>query len=216
MSDLQVNCRELTQKIRHRDSRFRNWPPGWHTLLCRLYTVSMHPSLCKTLSTQEKNWNWEKKRRVHACICNVESTPRSRDKMDAILYIAYLNAYSWKNFAESLSNTNDGLIYLRIYASLGLNEFNTHVWLCMAFMGRPLWSLQSAQSSSILNIEQCYVCCRKAVCLFFECVCVFRQLNSSPLSATYMCPWIGSALVQVIACHLFGWIIVNWTPGNKC
>ena len=35
----------------------------------------------------------------------------------------------------------------------------------------------------------------------------FRSLltiNSSPLRLTYMCQWIGSALVQIIACHIFG------------
>ena len=29
-------------------------------------------------------------------------------------------------------------------------------------------------------------------------------VNSSPPSATYMCQWIGSALVQIMACCLFG------------
>ena len=47
--------------------------------------------------------------------------------------------------------------------------------------------------------------------------------NSSPPSAAYMRHWIRSALIQVIACRLFGakplpdqcWPIVNWTLGNK-
>ena len=30
------------------------------------------------------------------------------------------------------------------------------------------------------------------------------DLNSSPPSAAYMCKWIGSALVQIMACRLFG------------
>ena len=30
------------------------------------------------------------------------------------------------------------------------------------------------------------------------------KFNSSPPSATYMCQWIGLALVQIMACHLFG------------
>ena len=30
------------------------------------------------------------------------------------------------------------------------------------------------------------------------------QINSSPPSAAYMCQWIGSALVQIMACRLFG------------
>ena len=29
------------------------------------------------------------------------------------------------------------------------------------------------------------------------------KINSSPPSAAYMCRWSGSALVQIIACHLF-------------
>ena len=29
-------------------------------------------------------------------------------------------------------------------------------------------------------------------------------INSSPLSAAYMCKWIGSALVHIMACRLFG------------
>ena len=43
--------------------------------------------------------------------------------------------------------------------------------------------------------------------------------NSSPPSAAYLRQWIGSALVQIMACRLFGakplskpyWVIVNWT-----
>ena len=31
-----------------------------------------------------------------------------------------------------------------------------------------------------------------------------RMVNSSPPSTAYMCQWIGSALVQIIACRLFG------------
>ena len=50
-----------------------------------------------------------------------------------------------------------------------------------------------------------------------------RLLNSPPPIATYIRQWIGSALVQLQACRLFGakdylnqcWIIVSWTLGNK-
>ena len=49
------------------------------------------------------------------------------------------------------------------------------------------------------------------------------QLNSSPPSAAYMRQWIGSTLVQIMACAYSapsyylnqGWIIGNWTPRNK-
>ena len=34
-------------------------------------------------------------------------------------------------------------------------------------------------------------------------VCSSIKVNSSPSSATYMCQWTGSALVQIMACHLF-------------
>ena len=30
------------------------------------------------------------------------------------------------------------------------------------------------------------------------------HIHSSPLSAAYMHQWIGSALIQIMACHLFG------------
>ena len=48
-------------------------------------------------------------------------------------------------------------------------------------------------------------------------------INSSPPSATYKCQWIGSALVRIMACRLFGakplsnqcWVIVNWTLRNE-
>ena len=51
----------------------------------------------------------------------------------------------------------------------------------------------------------------------------FRNFNSSPLSAAYMCQWIGSALVQIMACCLFSakslskpmLVIVDWTLRNK-
>ena len=36
-----------------------------------------------------------------------------------------------------------------------------------------------------------------------KCQSFRSSLNSSPLSATYMCQWIGSALVQIMACRLF-------------
>ena len=55
-------------------------------------------------------------------------------------------------------------------------------------------------------------------------ICVARPqwVNSSPPSAAYTRQWIGSALVQTMACRLFGakpWpeqccLIVNWTPGK--
>ena len=51
-------------------------------------------------------------------------------------------------------------------------------------------------------------------------------LNSSPPSAAYMRQWMGSALVQIMACRLFGakplpiylnqwWLILNWALRNK-
>ena len=33
---------------------------------------------------------------------------------------------------------------------------------------------------------------------------ITNHINSTPPSATYMRQWIGSALVQIMACHLFG------------
>ena len=51
-----------------------------------------------------------------------------------------------------------------------------------------------------------------------------QWVNSSPPSAAYMLQWIRSALVQIMACHLFStkpynlnqyWVIVNWTLRNK-
>ena len=42
--------------------------------------------------------------------------------------------------------------------------------------------------------------------------------NSSPPGATYMRQWIGSTLVQTMACRLFGnkcWVIVKWNLRNK-
>ena len=56
-----------------------------------------------------------------------------------------------------------------------------------------------------------------------KCVSFCSLLNPSPPSAAYMRWWIGSTLVQIIACHLFGAKplskpmlgIVNWTLGNK-
>ena len=53
---------------------------------------------------------------------------------------------------------------------------------------------------------------------------LWHSLSSSPPSATYMRQWIGSALVQIMACRLCGakpfylnqcWVIVNWNLGNK-
>ena len=51
---------------------------------------------------------------------------------------------------------------------------------------------------------------------------VYCELNSSPLSATYMRQWTGSALVQVMACRCSApnhylnqcWLFVDWTLGN--
>ena len=52
---------------------------------------------------------------------------------------------------------------------------------------------------------------------------ILEAVNSSPPSAAYMRQWTGSALVQVMACRLFGakplpepmLFFVKWTPGNK-
>ena len=48
-------------------------------------------------------------------------------------------------------------------------------------------------------------------------------VDSSPPSAAYLRHWIGSALLQITACRLFGaepyldqcWVVVNWTLTNK-
>ena len=45
------------------------------------------------------------------------------------------------------------------------------------------------------------MCCVKPCwCYLSQCQCV----KPSPLSAAYMCQWMESALVQIMACHLFG------------
>ena len=47
------------------------------------------------------------------------------------------------------------------------------------------------------------------------------NINSSPPGAAYMCQWIGSALLQIMACRLCGAkplpksALVNWTHRNK-
>ena len=67
-------------------------------------------------------------------------------------------------------------------------------------------------------------CIRK--CHLWKCLTfwsIHQCINSSPPSATYMHQWTGWALVQVMACHLFGdthylnqcRVIVNWTLRNK-
>ena len=52
----------------------------------------------------------------------------------------------------------------------------------------------------------------------------YISFNSSPPTATYMRQWNGSALVQIMAGHLFSvpsyylnqcWVIVNWSLGNN-
>ena len=58
-------------------------------------------------------------------------------------------------------------------------------------------------------------------CWLFSIFTDIHQLI--PPSAVYMRQWIGSALVQIMACRLFGtkplskqcWVIVNWTLRNK-
>ena len=51
-----------------------------------------------------------------------------------------------------------------------------------------------------------------------------RELCLTPPGTPYICQWTGSAMVEVMVCHLFGepshylnqcWLIVNWTLGNK-
>ena len=52
---------------------------------------------------------------------------------------------------------------------------------------------------------------------------IMRSIKSSPPTAAYMRQWIGSALVQIMACRLFGakplskpmLFFVNWTLRNK-
>ena len=59
-------------------------------------------------------------------------------------------------------------------------------------------------------------------CTIVFSIDLVMTFNSSPPSAAYMRQRTGSALVNVMACHLFGakplpepMLIVNWTPGNK-
>ena len=59
--------------------------------------------------------------------------------------------------------------------------------------------------------------------LLDKVVAWFDLFNAYPPCVAYMCQWIGSALVQIMACRLFGTrplskpilFFVNWTPRNK-
>ena len=44
----------------------------------------------------------------------------------------------------------------------------------------------------------------KPTCAFIMNIASLSHINSSPPSAIYMRQWIGSALVQIMACRLFG------------
>ena len=53
-----------------------------------------------------------------------------------------------------------------------------------------------------------YILMRKTKLVLPSSVRMFvRRINSSPPSAAYMHLWVGSALFQIMACHLFSWIL---------
>ena len=89
----------------------------------------------------------------------------------------------------------------------------------------------------VTAIIRYYWCC---FCKWIRTLIVVRNINhyfglnvllfnnqvwySSPPDATYMCQWIGLALVQIMACRLYAapshylnqfWFIINWTLKNK-
>ena len=46
-------------------------------------------------------------------------------------------------------------------------------------------------------------------------LCTSYLTHLPPPSSAYMRQWSWPALVQIMACRLFGWVIVKWTFGNK-
>ena len=93
-------------------------------------------------------------------------------------------------------------------------------WLCRKKTGpcHP-WEMFSTTCTILLLRNDLWL----SVWLF-----IHAGFNSSPPSASYMLQWTGSALVQIMACHLFSiepfswshylnqcWLIVNWTLRNK-
>ena len=84
----------------------------------------------------------------------------------------------------------------------------------MLFQSRSMYCLCMKFRQMFLNVM--------ALNLMYRCDGFFWKLtvkimhfNSSLSSATYMRQWTRSSLVQVIAGRRRGWLIVNWSPGNK-
>ena len=82
----------------------------------------------------------------------------------------------------------------------------------------PLKSKKSVLWPWFASLKPTFFNCSIAMCMWANTT---YGINSSPPSATCMWQWIASALVQIMACRLFGakpsfgWIIVNWTLRNQ-
>ena len=76
--------------------------------------------------------------------------------------------------------------------------------IAMIHIKEKLVETQSSHSRSFVKYKQSWLWCANTEILL-DCFKRCRQLNSSlPSASSYMRQWIGSALVQIMACRLLG------------
>ena len=125
-----------------------------------------------------------------------------RDKMDAISQTTFSNGLSWMKMYEYKLAFHWSL-FLRVQLTIVQHWFR-------------YWLGAGQVTSHYLNQWWLVYWC------IYASLSLNELTNSSSPSATYMCQWIQSALVQIMACSLFAtkplykpMFVINWTLKNK-
>ena len=138
----------------------------------------------------------------------------------AACWTVWLFKHQERKLTASLNNTITTLIHNIPYHDFppchtGTSISSSNVYIYQKILGKNQQKL-SKEQNMFLNTT-----------LFIQLEARLELLqfcmNSSRPSVTYMRQWIGSALVQIVACRLFGakplskpmLVIVNWTLTNK-
>ena len=129
------------------------------------------------------------------------------DKMISwwLSYLHYAISYTGKRtehlYIESGSRNLTHCGPVRPYGHKDLTAPSHYLSQCQFLISDVLWhspeSTFTMTAQIIIFYNENYTFNIIATALMSQCI------NSSPPSATYMCQWIGSAVLKIMACHLF-------------
>ena len=138
------------------------------------------------------------------CLTKGEQTIETPEIWDAIVLI--MTSLWWTRMAQ---NTTKPCVYF-MDVDPADDTLLMKNWLWIEFLtDSMLWADKSVSGSTKLADGQ-----RRQIIHFPVHTVYF--FDSSPPSAAYMCQWIGSALVQIMACRLFGVKPLSKPMGRYC